>query len=74
MTWSQLGRHSKPMVFANIAGFWDPMLSLLNHMQEEGFLHTLDRLIPTVVSDPDEIVGVIQNKLQETFRIKTLSR
>src|SRR6478609_1906844 len=28
MTWGQLGRHEKPMVFANIGGFWDPMLSL----------------------------------------------
>src|SRR5690606_23390833 len=25
MTWAQLGRHRKPMVFANIRGFWDPM-------------------------------------------------
>lgn len=26
MTWAQLGRHAKPMVFANINGFWNPML------------------------------------------------
>ena len=32
MTWSQLGRHEKPMVFANINGFWDPMLKLIEHM------------------------------------------
>ena len=29
MTWAQLARHEKPMVFANINGFWDPMMELL---------------------------------------------
>src|ERR1700733_8322667 len=29
MTWAQLGQHRKPMVFANINGFWDPMLGML---------------------------------------------
>ncbi|MEM8878689.1 MAG: TIGR00730 family Rossman fold protein, partial [Pseudomonadota bacterium] len=26
MTWSQLGQHNKPVLLANIAGFWDPLL------------------------------------------------
>src|SRR5262249_2460176 len=29
MTWAQLGRHKKPILIANINGFWDPLLSLL---------------------------------------------
>ena len=32
MTWAQLGHHRKPIVFANVKGFWDPMLALLDHM------------------------------------------
>jgi uncharacterized protein (TIGR00730 family) len=38
MTWQQLGRHSKPILIANIAGFWDPLLSLLNHMRATAFI------------------------------------
>ena len=38
MTWSQLGRHNKPVLLANIAGFWDPLLVLLDHMKEQHFL------------------------------------
>jgi uncharacterized protein (TIGR00730 family) len=38
MTWAQLGRHGKPIVFANINGFWNPLLELLDHMREEGFI------------------------------------
>ena len=26
MTWAQLGRHKKPILIANIKGFWDPLL------------------------------------------------
>ncbi len=49
MTWAQLGRHRKPMVFANILGFWDPMLAMIAHMQEEGFIHTAHLVKPLVI-------------------------
>lgn len=38
LTWAQLGRHKKPIVLANIDGFWQPFLSLLSHMREEAFI------------------------------------
>jgi uncharacterized protein (TIGR00730 family) len=38
LTWAQLGRHQKPIVLANIDGFWDPFLVLLKHMQDEAFI------------------------------------
>ncbi|MFK0688639.1 TIGR00730 family Rossman fold protein [Mesorhizobium sp. IMUNJ 23033] len=59
MTWGQLGHHRKPIVFANIKGFWDPMLSLLDHMSAEGFIHTAQRVRPLVVEDPEAIVAAI---------------
>ncbi len=39
LTWAQLGQHKKPIVIANIAGFWDPLLELLGHMHMAGFLN-----------------------------------
>jgi uncharacterized protein (TIGR00730 family) len=59
MTWAQLGRHRKPMVFANILGFWDPMLAMLAHMQAEGFIHTGHLVRPLVIADVAEIVPAI---------------
>ena len=59
MTWAQLGQHSKPIVFANIGGFWDPVLALLDHMKQEGFLHSLQRVRPLVVDQADQIVPAI---------------
>ena len=38
MTWAQLGRHKKPIIMADIAGFWRPMMDLLAHMRMEGFI------------------------------------
>ncbi|RJF70192.1 TIGR00730 family Rossman fold protein [Rhodopseudomonas palustris] len=38
MTWQQLGRHRKPILIANIDGFWDPLLGLLDHMTETAFI------------------------------------
>jgi uncharacterized protein (TIGR00730 family) len=59
MTWGQLGHHRKPIVFANIGGFWDPMLAMLDHMRAEGFIHTGHLVRPLVVNEADEIVAKI---------------
>ena len=40
LTWAQLGRHRKPVFLANIDGFWDPLLSLLDHMRAENFIRS----------------------------------
>jgi len=38
LTWQQLGRHSKPVLLANIEGFWEPLLALLSHMRATQFI------------------------------------
>lgn len=60
MTWAQLGRHAKPICIANIDGFWEPLLTLLDHMRDTGFIHTLHRIRPIVASDAGQIVPLIQ--------------
>ncbi|GLK85988.1 LOG family protein [Ancylobacter defluvii] len=39
LTWVQLNRHRKPVMVLNIAGFWDPLLRLFEHMQGTGFVN-----------------------------------
>jgi uncharacterized protein (TIGR00730 family) len=65
MTWAQLARHEKPMVFANIDGFWDPMMELLKHMTDEGFIHTAHRVQPLIVDDVSGIVPAIMAQAAE---------
>lgn len=39
LTWRQLGLHRKPVILLNVEGYWEPFLTLLRHMHEEGFLN-----------------------------------
>lgn len=59
LTWSQLGQHDKPIVLANIDGFWSPFLTLLGHMRDETFIRpgleinfyvvdAVERILPTI--------------------------
>ncbi|WP_394688664.1 TIGR00730 family Rossman fold protein [Hoeflea sp.] len=62
MTWAQLGRHTKPMVFANVSGFWDPLNALLGHMAQEGFIHTAHLVRPMVIDKAEDIIPAILAK------------
>ncbi|WP_152045436.1 LOG family protein [Aureimonas psammosilenae] len=59
MTWGQLGRHSKPIAIANIAGFWNPFAKLLDHMRDEGFIHTAHQVRPLVIDRAEDIVPAL---------------
>ncbi len=37
LTWAQLGQHSKPIFLLNTEGYWDPLISLIDHQIESGF-------------------------------------
>ena len=60
LTWAQLGQHSKPIVVANINGFWTPFLSLLDHMRTQAFIRAGLEVRFGVVADAGEIVPRVQ--------------
>jgi uncharacterized protein (TIGR00730 family) len=54
LTWMQLGRHKKPILVANIAGYWDPLLRLVDHMRAVEFVAaalSVDFLVADRVED-----------------------
>src|SRR3954467_12525566 len=56
LTWSQLGRHKKPILAANIDHFWDPLCTLLEHMQALEFIRP-GLMVKLLVADTvDEIL------------------
>jgi uncharacterized protein (TIGR00730 family) len=57
LTWSQLGQHQKPIIVANINGFWTPFLNLLTHMEEQAFIRPGLLLDFIVVDRAEEIVN-----------------
>src|SRR5499427_9227150 len=59
LTWAQLGRHRKPILIANINGFWNGLLGLFEHMDRAGYIHSANRLNFLVVDDVEEIVPAL---------------
>src|SRR3954466_13180240 len=79
MTWSQLGQHTKPILMLSVNGFWKPLLGLLAHMREQGFIRpglelnylvaeqTKD-VLPMLEASPRR-VGIVENEvlIEERF-------
>lgn len=38
MTWKYLGVHDKPVIIANINGYWNPLIDLIKHMHKNQFV------------------------------------
>ena len=54
LTWAQLGRHRKPILIANVAGFWDPLIAMFDHLHRSGMLppgQPVDYLVTESVED-----------------------
>jgi uncharacterized protein (TIGR00730 family) len=60
LTWSQLGRHKKPILIANINAFWEPLIDLLEHMKRSGFIHSDLAIDYKVVDQVEQIVPAIE--------------
>ncbi len=67
LTWSQLGQHAKPIVVANIAGFWTPFLNLLGHMREEAFIRNGLEVSFAVVDDASKIIPAVVASVPADF-------
>ena len=63
MTWSQLGQHAKPIVLLNINGFWDPLITLLEHMRSERFINPERDVAFTVVERAEDVVTAIRHAI-----------
>ena len=54
LTWVQLGQHKKPVLAANIGGFWDPLRALIDHMRALQFIRgefSVNLLIADKITD-----------------------
>jgi len=63
LTWAQLGHHKKPIVLANVDGFWTRFLGLLDHMRQEGFIRAETAVDVMVAERPEDIVPMMRRAL-----------
>ncbi len=60
MTWSQLGHHTKPIIMVNIDRFWQPLIFLLEHMEQDEFIRDGLKVAYEVADNVDDILPKLQ--------------
>lgn len=61
LTWTQLGIQSKPAALYNVAGFWDPLLRLLDHAVTEKFVRPEHRALVVTVDRAEDMVSRLES-------------
>jgi uncharacterized protein (TIGR00730 family) len=68
LTWAQLKLHSRPIIVANIAGYWQPMLDLIDHIIASGFADPSMTNLFSVA----QTVGEIETTLRSALNTATV--
>jgi hypothetical protein len=58
-TWKQLGLHRKPIGLLDVAGYWQPLLAMLDHMVAERLLRAEHRQTLLVESDAGTLLDAL---------------
>lgn len=56
LTWSQIGLHSKPIGILNVSAYFDPLLKLIEHAKDQGFIYSEHRDLIRVADDPEDLI------------------
>ncbi|KDR38755.1 TIGR00730 family Rossman fold protein [Caballeronia glathei] len=59
-TWAQLGYHQKPVALLDVDGYYDPLLSMLQHTVEEGFMRRAYLDMLQVAADPAAMIDKLK--------------
>lgn len=59
ITWRQLGLHDKPIVIVDVGGFWQPLLTVIDHICDTGFASPTAKDLFTTVNSVAEVIPAI---------------
>ena len=60
LTWKQLGIHGKPIVFANIGGYFDPLMQQFDMVIRKKYARPEDRILFTVADNTQAILTMLE--------------
>ncbi len=60
LTWAQIGEHRKPVGLLNVAGYYDPLLAMLDRAETEGFIFAEHRRALLCQADPDDLLDALE--------------
>jgi uncharacterized protein (TIGR00730 family) len=61
LTWAQIGLHRKPVGLLNVRNYFDPLLMLIDHAQQEGFIYEEHRQIISADEHPEALLNALEN-------------
>jgi len=61
LTWGQLGLHKKPMAILNVAGFYNPLLEMMQTMVHKGLLKQANHEMVLVSDTIDDLLSKMHN-------------
>ena len=59
LTWRQLGLHAKPIFLVDVAGYWQPLRDLLDHLSAHGFTAGLVPRLLQIVPNVAELMHTL---------------
>lgn len=65
LTWAQLGQHKKPVLLANINQFWQPLIELISHMQDEAYIRKGFEVSFLDTDRVDEMIPLLREAVQK---------
>ena len=69
-SWNALGYHAKPFALLNVAGFWDDLVGLMDHVTQNGFMSPARRAQLLVASDIDDVIDQLNSAVVEAAEPK----
>jgi uncharacterized protein (TIGR00730 family) len=66
LTWAQLGRHKKPILVANISNYWNPLLTLIDHMRAVKFMPASMHVDVLVTKRVEEILPMLRDAARDS--------
>jgi uncharacterized protein (TIGR00730 family) len=64
LTWAQIGLHRKPILLLDVAGYWQPLIALLDHVIAEGFASASLRGLFSVAADVEGLTAALQSQFR----------
>lgn len=63
LAWLQLDQHRKPLLLANINGFWNPLIALFRHLDSQGYVY--GELPVLIAENAKDIVSMLRAAVRD---------
>jgi hypothetical protein len=61
LTWAQIGLHQKPIGILNTAGYFDPLMGMVEQALREGFIYDIHRALFCCEATPTRLLDALKN-------------